>query len=93
MTEIFLKFICFIKCVRCTGSMHFPIQPVRCTPFQKTQITTFFCQIGYVTGLLYIEDVNQFHTLFQPKVVFQELNHVLEIPKFHIIKSFVLSCS
>ena len=65
--------------------MHFPIQPVCRTPFQKTQITIFFCQIWYVTGLLYIENLSQFHTLLQPKVVFEELNHILEIPKFHNI--------
>ena len=29
----------FIKGVRRTVSMHFTIQPVRLTPFQKTQIT------------------------------------------------------
>ena len=28
--------------MRRTGLMHFPIQPVRRTPFQKTQITFFF---------------------------------------------------
>ena len=28
--------------------------------------------------------LSQFHTLLQPKVVFQELNPVLEILKFHI---------
>ena len=32
----------------------------------------------------YIENLSQFHTLLQPKVLFQELSHVLEIPKFHI---------
>ena len=44
--------------VQRTGLMHFPIQPVRCTPFQKTR------------GLLYIENLSQFHTLLQRKVVF-----------------------
>ena len=38
----------------------------------------------YVTGLLNIENLSQFHTLLQTKFVFQELNHVLEIPEFHI---------
>ena len=34
---------------------------------------------------------SQFHTRLKPKVVFQELSHVLEIPKYHFIfkKSFV----
>ena len=32
----------------------------------------------------YTENLSQFHSLLQPRVVFQELNHVLEIPKFHI---------
>ena len=64
--------------------MHFPIQSVRRAPFQKTQITKKICQIWYVTGLLYIKNLSQFHTLLQPKVVFQDLNAVLEIPKFQI---------
>ena len=38
----------------------------------------------YVTGLLYIENLSTFHTLLQPKFEFQELNHILDIPKFHI---------
>ena len=43
---------------------------------------------GNPAGLLYIENLSKFHTLLQPKVVFQELNHVLEIPKFHIKGKF-----
>ena len=41
----------------------------------------------YVTGLSYIENVSQFHTLLQPKDVFQELNHILEIPKLYYLKA------
>ena len=36
--------------------------------------------------MIYIENLSQSHTLLQPKVVSQELNHVLGIPKFHIFK-------
>ena len=57
----------------------FPIQPVHHTPFQKTQITIFSVKYD-----MYIEVLSQIHTLLQPIVVIQELNHVLEIPKFHI---------
>ena len=50
-----------------------------CAP--HTLITIFFLSNMICNpGLLYIENLSQ----LQPKVVFQELNHVLEIPKFHI---------
>ena len=59
-------------------------QPVR-TPFQKTKKTQNF----YVNKDIYVcywsliyRKICQFHTLLQPKVMFQELNHVLENPKF-----------
>ena len=57
-----------------------------CAPhtFLKNSNHKKFCQTWYVTDLLYIENLSQFHTLLQPKAVFQELNHELEIPKFYI---------
>ena len=49
-----------------------------------------FCQI-YVTGLFYIENLGQFHTLLQPKVVFQELNYILEIQKIPYLNANSIS--
>ena len=61
----------------------FHVESVHRLPFQNTQTTNCFCPI-YVTDLLYTRNLSQFHAILQPKVVFQELKHVLEIPKFHI---------
>ena len=71
--------------------MHYPIHPVCHTPFQTSQITRHSCQIFCVTDNFFIENLGQFRAILLPKVVFQELNHVLKIPKLHIKRHIAYS--
>ena len=66
------------------GQCNFPFNLCVVHPFKKHKSQNIFCQIWYVTRLLYIENLSQFHTILQLREVFQELNHEWEIPKFHI---------